>query len=294
MLIIGSHVNFNKETQLLGALEQALSYNANALMLYTGAPQNTKRSSMNEKLTKEAKAKMQETNFSIENIIAHAPYIINLANNNNQEQYNFSINFLIEECQRCQELGIKKIVLHPGSHVGIGKEQGIINIANALNKVLPNTNEVTILLETMAGKGTEIGRNFEELKMIIDKVILKEKIGICLDTCHLSDSGYDVTNFDNIIAELKKHNLLEKVGCIHLNDSKNPMGSNKDRHENIGFGSIPFESLLKIIYHPTFENIPKILETPWVEDKPPYKEEIEEIKTKTFNPNLKEDIKKEN
>lgn len=286
MLIIGSHVGFKKDTQLLGALDETLSYNGNAFMFYTGAPQNTVRMPLNDDLTFKALEKMKENNISLDNVVVHAPYIINLANNKDLDKYNFSINFLKQECNRCTNLFVKKLVLHPGSHVGCGNDIGINNIINALNEVLKES-DTTILLETMAGKGTEVGKTLEEIKQIIDGVIYKDKIGICLDTCHLSDAGYDVSKFDEILDILESYNLLDKVLCVHVNDSKNICGSHKDRHENIGYGTIGFDNLINIIYNKRLEQIPKILETPYINDLPPYKEEIEMIKNKKFNPNLK-------
>ena len=286
MLIIGSHVGFKKDTQLLGALDETLSYNGNAFMFYTGAPQNTVRMPLNDNLTFKALEKMKENNISLDNVVVHAPYIINLANNKDLDKYNFSINFLKQECNRCTNLFVKKLVLHPGSHVGCGSDVGINNIINALNEVLKES-DTTILLETMAGKGTEVGKKLEEIKQIIDGVIYKDKIGICLDTCHLSDAGYDVSKFDEILDILESYNLLDKVLCVHVNDSKNICGSHKDRHENIGYGEIGFDNLINIIYNKRLEQVPKILETPYINDLPPYKEEIEMIKDKKFNPNLK-------
>lgn len=286
MLIIGSHVGFKKDTQLLGALDETLSYNGNAFMFYTGAPQNTVRMPLNDDLTFKALEKMKENNISLSNVVVHAPYIINLANNKDLDKYNFSINFLKQECNRCADLFVKKLVLHPGSHVGCGNDVGINNIINALNEVLKES-DTTILLETMAGKGTEAGKTLEEIKQIIDGVIYKDKIGICLDTCHLSDAGYDVSKFDEILDILESYNLLDKVLCIHINDSKNIRGSHKDRHENIGYGTLGFDNLINIIYNKRLEQIPKILETPYINDFPPYKEEIDMIKNKKFNPNLK-------
>lgn len=286
MLIIGSHVGFNSKTQLLGSVNEALSYGSNAFMFYTGAPQNTKRNPINDLLTYQAMDVMKKNNINIKNVIVHAPYIINLANNSDLSKYEFSIDFLKQECERCDNLFIDKLVLHPGSHVGIGVDIGIENIINALNIVLKDT-QTTILLETMAGKGTEIGRNFDELKRIIDGVLYKDKIGICLDTCHLHDASYDVSNFSSILDELEKLNLLDKIKCIHINDSKNIRGSKKDRHENIGYGNIGFDNLIKIIYDERLKDIPHILETPYINDLPPYKYEIDMIKEKKFNPNLK-------
>ncbi len=289
MLIIGSHVQFNSKDQLLGSLNDALSYGANTFMFYTGAPQNTTRSEINDEITLKALEVMKENSIDYSKVVVHAPYIINLANNKEDEKYDFSINFLKQEVKRCEKLGISYMVLHPGSHVGLGVDVGIDNISNALNIILENTN-VTILLETMAGKGTEIGRSFEELKRIIDKVNNKKNIGVCLDTCHLSDAGYDISKFDDLLGEFDKTIGLDYVKCIHVNDSKNPLGSHKDRHENIGFGYLGFDNLINIIYNPRLDDIPKILETPWVEGFPPYKYEIAMIKDKKFDKDLKSKI----
>lgn len=294
MLIIGSHVSFNKETQLLGSLKEALGYGENTFMFYTGAPQNTNRCSINDELTKEALTLMKSNNIDYSKVIVHAPYIINLANRKEEDKFNFSIRFLTEEVERCDKLGIKYMVLHPGSHVGCGIDTGIENIINGLNTILDNTsfedNNVTILLETMAGKGTEVGSNFNEIKRIINGVNNKNRIGVCMDTCHLNDAGYDVADFDLLLDEFDKEVGLSYLKCIHINDSKNPKGARKDRHENIGFGYIGFDALINIIYNKRIEDIPKILETPWVGEYPPYKEEIEMIKNKEFDPELKEKL----
>lgn len=289
MLIIGSHVSFNSSDQLLGSLEQSLSYGANTFMFYTGAPQNTTRSKINDEITKKAVKKMKENDINLENIIVHAPYIINLANAKEETKYNFSIRFLKEEVSRCEQIGIKYMVLHPGSHVGLGEEEGIKNIIFGLNEVNKTNNSVIILLETMAGKGTELGVNFNQLKTIIDGIEDKSKIGVCLDTCHLNDAGYDISNFDNVLDEFDKTIGLSYVRCIHINDSKNPLGAHKDRHENIGYGTLGFNNIINVIYNPRLDNIPKILETPWIGEYAPYKEEIEMIRNKTFNDKLKEE-----
>ena len=286
MLIIGSHVSFKKEDGLLGSLNEALSYGANTFMFYTGAPQNTIRYGIDDSLTKMALNKMKENNIDINNIIVHAPYIVNLANNKEESKYDFSIKFLIDEVKRCESLGIKYMVLHPGSHVGLGVEKAIENIIYGLNMILKESN-TTILLETMAGKGTEVGKTFSEIKRIIDGVTDKNKIGVCLDTCHINDSGYDLDNFDEVLNEFDKVIGLSYLKCLHINDSKNIKGSHKDRQENIGYGTIGFDNLLKVIYHDKLSNIPKILETPYIYDKAPYKEEIEMIRNKKFNSNLK-------
>ena len=285
-LIIGSHVSFAKE-QLLGSVKEALSYGSTTFMFYTGAPQNTFRSTINNELTSKAFDLMKENDIDIDKVIVHAPYIINLANNKEEDKYNFSINFLIEEINRCNMFDIKNLVLHPGSHVGLGREIGLDNIINALNIVIDKTKTVRILLETMAGKGTELGTNFDELKYIIDNIKDKDRIGICLDTCHLNDSGYVIDDFDKILDEEDSKIGLSYVKCIHINDSKNPRESHKDRHENIGYGTIGFDSLIKVIYNDRLKDVPKILETPYIEDKAPYKEEIEMIRKKSFNNTLK-------
>lgn len=287
MLLIGSHVSYNAKTGLLGSLEDALSYGANTFMFYTGAPQNTARSPINNEQTEKALEKMKTAGIDRNKIVVHAPYIINLANT---EKYEFAVSFLKEEIKRCEQLQMKYLTLHPGSHVGLGVEVGIKNIINGLNEVLKDST-VTILLETMAGKGTEIGRDFQEIKSIIDQIEKKELIGVCLDTCHINDAGYDVSSFDKILKEFDKTIGINYLKCIHINDSKNPISSHKDRHENLGFGTIGFDNLLKIIYHEKLKDIPKILETPFIEGYPPYKKEIKMIKEKTFNPNLLEEVK---
>ena len=297
-LIIGSHVSFTKEEGLLGSVKEALSYKENTFMFYTGAPQNTVRGKIDEEKTNEAIQLMKENNIDINDVIIHAPYIVNLANNKDIDKFNFAVNFLKQELQRAQTLGIKKIVLHPGSHVGLGVKEGLNNIINGLNLVLDEEKGPIICLETMAGKGTELGKTFEEIKTIIDGVKNNQRLLVCLDTCHLNDAGYDVTNFDNLLKEFDKIIGLNKIGCIHINDSKNEKGAHKDRHENIGLGKIGFENLIKIIYSKNLKEVPKILETPYIsmdggKDRtyPPYKFEIEMIKNKTYNPKLLEDIR---
>ena len=292
MLILGSHVGFKKDTQVLGSLKEALSYGANTIMFYTGAPQNTARYPIQDGLTLEALALMKEHNIDYSKVIVHAPYIINLCN---EEKFEFSVNFLTEEVNRCNQLGVRYLVLHPGSHVGLGIEKGIENIIKGLNMVFTNvgeSNNIIILLETMAGKGSEVGSKLEEIKAIIDGVEDKEHIGVCLDTCHLSDGGYDIENFDEFLNNFDKLIGINKIGCVHVNDSKNEKGAHKDRHENFGFGNVGFDTLLNVIYNERLENVPKILETPYVDkDYPPYKYEIEMIKNKKFDEDLLEKIK---
>lgn len=291
MLIIGSHVGFRKDSQLYGSLEEALSYGANTFMFYTGAPQNTRRYEIDDMLTLKAMNLMKEKKLDYSKVIVHAPYIVNLANESDPDKFMFAVNFLRSELERCELLGIKNIVLHPGSHVGSGIDNGILSISKGLNMILGNTN-VKILLETMAGKGTEVGSKLEEIARIIELVDDKEHIGVCLDTCHLSDAGYDISDFNKFLDEFDKVIGIERIGCIHVNDSKNVMGSHKDRHENIGFGNIGFDTLINVIYNERVEEVPKILETPYVDkDFAPYKYEIEMIKNKVFDSQLIDKIK---
>ena len=295
MLIIGSHVSFGAQ-QILGSVEEALSYQANTFMFYTGAPQNTMRKNIDLELLKEAKKKMQENNIDINHVICHAPYIINLSNKIDQTKWDFSIQFLKQELKRCDELEIRYLVLHPGSAVSYTKEEALNNIVEALNIVLKENYRCQILLETMAGKGTECGTNMDEIKYIIDSV--PYPLGVCLDTCHLNDSGIPLEEFDKYLEAFEEKIGLEYIKCVHVNDSKNPQGAHKDRHANLGFGTIGFDNLLKIIYHDKLKEVPKILETPYVAKSekekgaqyPPYRFEIQMIRDKKFNENLIEDI----
>ena len=290
MLLLGSHVGFSKNDQLLGSLKEALSYGANTFMFYTGAPQNTRRYPIEDGLTLQAMQIMKEEGIDYSKVVVHAPYIVNLANDGDPEKYQFSVNFLQEEIERCKLLGITKLVLHPGSHVGLGMDRAISNIANAINMI--SNDSVVILLETMAGKGTEVGSKLEEIKQIIDLVDNKELVGVCLDTCHLSDAGYDISDFDKFLDLFDEIIGIDKIGCVHVNDSKNENGAHKDRHENFGYGHVGFDLLMRVIYNERLENIPKILETPYVDrEYPPYKYEIEMIKNKKFDEELIDKIR---
>ena len=297
-LIIGSHVSFKSGKQLVGSVVEALSYGSKTFMFYTGAPQNTSRSTIDENLTQEAFELMKENGIEPGNIIVHAPYIINLANDGSS--YDFAIKFLKEEIKRVDKLGMKYLVLHPGSHVGLGIDKGLDNIINGLNFVLSEDNDVIVCLETMAGKGSELGTSFEQIKKIIDGVKLNNKLMVCLDTCHINDAGYDLNNFDEVLDKFDNVIGLDKLACIHVNDSKNEKGSHKDRHENIGLGSIGFDNLIKVIYNERLDGIPKILETPYIGDTddskerlyPPYKFEIEMIRNKKFDSEFLDKIRK--
>lgn len=293
MLYIGSHVGFKKDSQLLGSVKEALSYGANTFMFYTGAPQNTSRYPIMDGFTLDAMKLMKDNGVDYSKVVVHAPYIINLANDKDPDKFMFSVRFLQEELERCELLGIKSLVLHPGSHVGLGVDSAISNIVKGLNMIL-GVHDVTILLETMAGKGTEVGSSLEEVKRIIDLVDDKSHIGVCLDTCHLNDAGYDMNDFDSFLNDFDSLIGIDKIGCIHINDSKNILGAHKDRHENFGFGTIGFDSLISIIYNNKLEDVPKILETPYVDRaSAPYKYEIEMIKNKKFDSDMLDKIRRQ-
>ncbi|AQX53722.1 deoxyribonuclease IV [Priestia flexa] len=290
MLKIGSHVSMSGKKMLLGASEEAVSYGANTFMIYTGAPQNTRRKKI-EELNIEAGLQHMKEN-GIDNIVVHAPYIINIGNTTNPATFELGVEFLTSEIQRTHALGARQIVLHPGAHVGAGAETGIKQIISGLNEVLRPDQEVQIALETMAGKGSECGRSFEEIAMIIDGVTHNEKLSVCFDTCHVHDAGYDIVNdFDGVLNEFDKTVGIDRIKVLHVNDSKNSCGAKKDRHENIGFGHIGFDALNYIVHHPAFVDVPKILETPYVgidkkTKKAPYKLEIDMLKAKAFDPEL--------
>ncbi|MCM3512551.1 deoxyribonuclease IV [Carnobacterium inhibens] len=278
---------------LLGSAEDAASYGATTFMIYTGAPQNTRRKAIEDMNIPTGTAFMKENNLS--NIVVHAPYIINLGNTIKPENFSFAIEFLRAEILRAEALGARQITMHPGAHVGAGADAGIAQIIKGLNEVLHKDQLAHIALETMAGKGTEVGRTFDELAKIMDGVTLNEKLSVTLDTCHLNDAGYNVKeDFDGVLNEFDKIIGLDRLKVVHVNDSKNPQGSHKDRHANIGFGTIGFEALNKVVHHPQLELLPKILETPFVgEDKKtkkaPYAHEIKMLKEQIFNPKLLED-----
>ena len=278
-MIIGSHVKMSAPDYVFGSVKEALSYNANALMLYTGAPQNTKRIDTSKLKIEEAKKLLVDNNITLENVIIHAPYVINLANSIKEEVIDISKQMLVSECIRTKEIGAKYLVLHPGSYTTTDLDTGINAIVKHIHEVqdeLPNN--VTICLETMAGKGTEIGKTFEEIERLLSLIDLPN-FGVCLDTCHIHDAGYDLNNFDSVLDEFDRIIGLDYLYVIHLNDSKNIIGSHKDRHENIGKGNIGLNNLANIACNQRVSNIPKILETPYIDSKAPYKEEIELLRS---------------
>lgn len=296
MLKIGSHVGMSGKKMFLGSVQEAVSYGANTFMMYTGAPQNTRRKKLEELRIEEGHAAMKTA--GIEEFIVHAPYIINLANTVKPETFEIAVQFLALELDRTEKLGSKILVLHPGSHVGAGVDAGISKIIEGLNEVLTKDTKICIALETMAGKGSEIGRSFEELARIIDGVKYNEKLRVCFDSCHVNDAGYDIVNhYDKVIDEFDHIIGNERIAVFHINDSKNPKGAGKDRHENIGFGSIGFDALRNIVIDERFVDIPKILETPYIKDPdnvkksyPPYRFEIEMLREGVFRESMREDV----
>ena len=297
---IGSHVGMSGKEMLLGSAKEAVSYGANTFMFYTGAPQNTRRKDISELNIDPAWDYMKAN--GIEEIIVHAPYIINLGNAAKAETFELAVNFLKLEIERTEACRSKTLILHPGSHVGEGVDIGINQIIKGLNEVLTKDTNVNIALETMSGKGSELGRSFEELARIYDGVKYNDKLRVCFDTCHTHDSGYDIIlDFDGVVEKFDKILGKDQIALFHINDSKNVCGASKDRHANLGFGEIGFDALSYIVHHPDFKDVPKILETPWIssptKDKKsyaPYKFEIEMLKKKTFDVDVQTKIIAEN
>ncbi len=295
-MLLGSHVSMSGSSMLAGASLEAASYGATTFMIYSGAPQNTRRKPIEEMKIDEGHSLMKENGQS--HIVLHAPYIVNLGNVDKPEQFKFGIEFMKDEIARAEALNTRQITFHPGAHVGAGPEAAIDQIAKGINAFLSEEQDIQLALETMSGKGTEIGRNFEEIAAIIDRVDLKDKISVTLDTCHCHAAGYPIANdLDGVLEEFDDVIGLEYLKVIHVNDSKHPQASHKDRHENIGFGEIGFEALNAIVHHPQLQHIPKILETPYVgEDKKnkkaPYAMEIDMFKQQAFNPQMKEELMK--
>ena len=296
MLKLGSHVGMSGKEMLLGSAKEAVSYGANTFMVYTGAPQNTRRKEISELNIEPAWEYMKE--HGIDEIVVHAPYIINLGNSVKPETFSLAVEFLAKEIDRTIACRSHTLILHPGAHVGAGVEIGTAQIIKGLNEVLTAETDCCIALETMAGKGSEIGRNFEELAAIYEGVQYNDKLRVCFDTCHVHDAGYDIVHdFSGVMTQFDKVIGQDQIAVFHVNDSKNPCGAHKDRHENFGFGEIGFEALLQVVNCPDFEQVPKILETPYIPDPEnkkksyaPYKFEIEMIRKGSFDSQLKEKI----
>lgn len=289
---LGSHVGMNaKENYLVGSALTSIQNGANTLMFYTGAPQNTIRTATEKLNISEFQTILKENDIDITKVVCHGPYTINLANTIKPETYALGVRLLKEEILRLEAIGVHTLVLHPGAAVGADRTTALNSVAKGLNQVyseLPDT-KVKVALETMSGKGTEVCINFTEIKIVLDQLTRPEMVGVCFDTCHMNDAGYDVkNNFAAVVAEFDQMIGLDKLMVIHLNDTKNPLGAHKDRHENIGFGYIGFDPLCAIVHDEKFQEIPIILETPWIDAKTsPYKQEIEMLKNKKFDQNWK-------
>ena len=288
-LLIGSHVGMNAPDYYLGSVKEAISYGATTFMFYTGAPQNSYRKPLNELKIAEGRALLKEQGFDEKNIVVHAPYIINAANKDRPDLLDLSIKTIINELRRTEAFGASMLVLHPGNHLGLGAEAGVETLAASLDQVFAEDGtSVKIAIETMAGKGSEIGTCFEDVKKIIDLCHYPERLGVCLDTCHIHDAGYNVNEPDELLAEFDRIIGLDLLLVVHLNDSKNIRGAHKDRHENLGYGEIGFEALCKIANHPLLKAIPKILETPYINEKAPYSDEIRMLRDEKFVDGWKE------
>ncbi len=275
MIYLGSHCGMKAPKYLKGSVEEAISYNANALMVYTGAPQNFRRTALDKLFIEEAHELMEANGIKKENLVVHAPYLINLGNTIKPETFQTGIDLLTSEIERATAFGAKYMVLHPGAHVGAGIPLAIDSIVKGLDIVNENNDDLIIALETMAGKGTEVGSRFEEISEIISKVKRPEMLGVTLDTCHINDAGYDLNDFENILNQFDEIIGLDKLNVLHINDSINEIGARKDRHANIGEGTIGLDNLATVIHHPKLVDVVKILETPYIDKEPPYKEEIE-------------------
>lgn len=291
-ICLGCHVSMSAPDFYFGAVKEALSYGADTFMFYTGAPQNSFRKATNELFIKEGRALLQSRNIDESKIIVHSPYIINIANCVNPELFQFSVDQLITELRRVKDFGLSILVLHPGSHVGGGVKNGLDQIVKGLNITFGvDHSDVKIALETMSGKGSELGTSLEQIAYIIRNVQRSERLGVCLDTCHVFDGGLLIAkDYDSLLKDFDRIIGLDRLLCIHINDSKNVSGSHKDRHENIGYGEIGFEALSMIVHNDKLAGIPMILETPYVEDKPPYFYEIKMLRENRFINNWREQI----
>lgn len=258
MFKIGCHLSASKGYLEMANVSEKIG--ANTFQFFTRNPRGGKAKEIDEN---DVKAFLEKCNkIGIDVILAHAPYTLNCASKDESIR-KFAEETMADDLKRMEYTPNNLYNFHPGSHVGQGADIGISYIIDILNRVIKEEQTTTVLLETMAGKGTEIGRSFEELKQIIDGVKLKDKIGVCLDTCHVNDAGYDiVNNLDGVLQEFDKIIGIEKLKAIHINDSKNPIGAHKDRHEKIGEGTIGLEAFERIINHPQLKDLPFFLETP--------------------------------
>ncbi len=286
-LSLGCFLEMNSRNDYLkGTINNAINYDCDTFMFFTGSPTRFARKNTNEINIPYFRQMIKTHNFDLDKIVVHGPYIINLANALNEQTRISSLETVRQEIKRLDDIGVKLLVLHPGGTGGGNRLNSLNALVKSLNEIILENQNVIICLETMSGKGNEVCINFDEIAYVIDQIIFKDKIGVCFDTCHLNDAGYDIKNdFDSVLTEFDSKIGLDKLKCIHLNDSKNSKGSHKDRHQNIGYGTIGFESLSKIVHNERLYGIPKILETPYIDNKiiSIYKQEIEMLRNKKFN-----------
>ena len=269
MLHIGCHLSSTKGFAAMG--RTALDLGADTFQFFTRNPRGSRAKPLDIPDAQALSALLKEHDFAP--IVAHAPYILNLCSEK-EENRRFAQETMADDLRRLEHIPGQLYNFHPGSHVGQGTERGVELIAEGLNAILKPDQSTTVLLETMAGKGSEVGGRFSELRSILDRVELTEKMGVCLDTCHVHDGGYDIVNgLEGVLEEFDKVIGLERLKAIHLNDSKNPQGARKDRHECLGQGHIGIEALARIVSHPALKGLPFCLETP--NELPGYKAEIE-------------------
>lgn len=289
-MMLGCHISLSGPGYFLSSVEQALSFGCDTFMFYTGAPQNAVRADLAKMRIEEGQRKWMESGHRLSDLVVHAPYIINLACDKDEEKYSYALKLLESELRRAKAFGANRLVLHPGCHLGQGFEEGKAALCKALDQATSDIDGISIAIESMAGKGSEIGVGFSQLRQIIDGCRNPERIGVCLDSCHLSDSGIDVSDAERLFDEFDRQVGLDKLLVFHLNDSKNPIGSHKDRHENIGMGHIGFEALCALAHSKALQGVPTILETPYFNGKPPYKKEIEMLRSSEFDPNWREGL----
>lgn len=292
MSYLGSHVGLSAPKYYEGTVEEALSMGENAFMFYTGAPQNTLRKPLEALRIEEGRALLKKNGIDESKVVVHAPYIINLGNKDKPETFDLAKSFLVEELRRTAGFGAKLLVLHPGAHVGHDERHGMESLLLGLGEALSQDGtDVTVCLETMAGKGSEIGTRFEFFQEFLSRFEYASRVAICLDTCHVHDAGYDVNDASSLLDEFDRVIGLSNLKVVHLNDSKNPRGSHKDRHDNLGYGQIGFDALLRFAQEPRLQEIPIILETPWVGEKEPYAKEISMLRNGIYEPSWREELR---
>ena len=290
-LLLGSHLSMKSPDFYLGTCQTALRYGETAFMFYTGAPQSSKRAPLATLKIEEGRAFVKEHHFDEKAIVVHAPYILNLGNNSNAESYQAGIALLRGEIIRSEAFGASLLVFHPGNATGLPLTDSLLAVAQGIDQVYEGLDShVTLCLETMAGKGSEVGKNFDEIAQIISLSHMKDRLGVCFDTCHVNDEGVALGEVDEVLDDFDRVIGLSRLKVIHLNDSKNPLGSHKDRHENIGYGTIGFDVLSSWTHSPRLLSVPKILETPTDGIHNPYAKEIAMLRENRYVKNWRENL----